>query len=234
MPIFDDGLDPPARTQGDILHKATEAALPLLPIVGLLPGAPQLFQAIIGPPFERRLADWCHTVSGKLRELGANRGFKPEDLSENPGFVDVIMTATQAALRTSQKEKQDALRNAVANAALPGAPELAAQQLFIGLVDRLTDWHLVILKVFQNPVAWRAADGRHLRETSSMMAVIFQAFPELKGRDELVNLVWADLKAAGLHRSGDLNTMMTGAGSMAKRTTEFGDQFLAFISAPVQ
>jgi hypothetical protein len=41
-----------------------------------------------------------------------------------------------------RKGKREAFRNAVLDATSPGAPEVAEQQIFVGLIDTFTDWHV--------------------------------------------------------------------------------------------
>ena len=55
------------------------------------------------------------------------------------------------------------------------------------------------------------------------------AYPELKGHSDLVNIIWGDLKRAGLHNSAELGAVMTGSGLLEKRTTDMGRNFLKFI-----
>lgn len=66
----------------------------------------------------------------------------------------------------------------------------------------------------------------------SLSQVIEVAFPELVGRRDLYDQVWADLAGAGMHRTGSLQTMMTTDGPLQKRTTDIGDRFMKFIESP--
>ena len=49
-----------------------------------------------------------------------------KSLQTNDIFIDTVLKATQAAIRTNQQEKKKALLNAVLNAALPNPPEKGA------------------------------------------------------------------------------------------------------------
>lgn len=66
----------------------------------------------------------------------------------------------------------------------------------------------------------------------SLFSILKNAFPHLQGQAEFTDLIWRDLHNNGLHRSGDLKTMMTGDGLMANRTSDLGKEFLKFISTP--
>lgn len=230
MPIFDQEHRPPEPDGADTEYAVVRAALGGIPVLGS--AAQELLQMIIAPPLARRQAAWAEDIAQAIRRLESTKGIKAEDLRENPAFLDAVLAATQAVVRTSQTEKRKALLNAVVNAALPVAPDVTEQQMFIALVDRLTDWHLRVLAVFQRPTEFLV--GRHYQPaiSSSLGAVIEAAYPELRGRRDLYDRVWSDLAAAGLHRSASLHTMMTPAGTLQKRTTEFGDRFLTFIQSP--
>lgn len=58
-----------------------------------------------------------------------------------------------------------------------------------------------------------------------------KAFPELKNSEDLVDNIWTDLYNKGFV-SGDktlLQTTMTSQGSLEKRATKLGDQFITYI-----
>ena len=77
-------------------------------------------------------------IAEVIRRLEEHKGITPEQLRENPAFIDAVLSATNAAIRTSQEEKRKALRNAVLNSALPDAPDIAIQQTFIATVASVT------------------------------------------------------------------------------------------------
>jgi hypothetical protein len=58
-------------------------------------------------------------------------------------------------------------------------------------------------------------------------------YPELQKRRDFYNLIVRDLHARGLFSSDTVQTMTTGGGMFASRTTRLGDQFLGFIKSPV-
>lgn len=180
----------------------------------------------------RRQAEWAEEVGRAIRQLQERKGITPEELRENPAFIDAVLAATQVAVRTSQEEKRKALLNAITNAGLPGAPELSEQQMFIALVERMTEWHIRLLSLFQSPKERLQGKGYRPALAGSLAGVIEAAYPELRERRDLYDQVWSDLASAGLHRSGSLQTMMTPEGTLQKRTTELGDRFLQFIGAP--
>jgi hypothetical protein len=95
--------------------------------------------------------------------------------------VDAVVTATRIVDRTSQREKIEALRNAVLNSALPAAPDQDIQQLYFALIDNLTPTHLRLLTLLDNPPGWfDARPGLHHPQfgmMSSRTALISAAMP---------------------------------------------------------
>lgn len=224
---------PPKSTKGDTAHAVARAGLSAIPVAG--GAASELFSMLITPPLERRRREWMEEVGKGLGRLEQELGVKLEDLRENPAFIDTAMHASQAAMRNSQREKREALRNAVLHSALPQAPEQALQILFLDLVDAFTEWHLRMLKLFQDPVAW--FERNHTRGPNVGMGalahILTAAFPELGDRRWFYDQLWRDLYTRGLVNTDSLHVMMSGHGLVQPRTTDPGDQFLAFITAPL-
>lgn len=160
---------------------------------------------------------------------------EPEQLANNDVFIDVVMAASQAAIRTSQEKKREALTNAVLNAALPNPPDESRQQIFIGLVDSLTVWHLKILRFFSDPAKAFEEQAKTPPQYSiggSLSQLLTAAYPELANERELYDLIGKDLYGKGLMGIDGFHGTMTGRGAYEKRTTVLGEQFLAFISEP--
>lgn len=61
--------------------------------------------------------------------------------------------------------------------------------------------------------------------TDGLSSILDLAYPELKGRREFYDLLWDDIKRAGLHKISELPITMTGSGLMVPRTTNFGKKF---------
>jgi hypothetical protein len=233
MTLFEPEHKPPEPTEADTAHAVVDTALATIPGLGAI--ASRLFGHIFAPPLERRRREWMEDVAGALRRLEARSDVLLDSLGENEAFIDTVFQATQAAMSTSQHEKRLALRNAVLNAALPGAPDAALQQVFLNLVDSFTDWHLLLLRLFDDPVAWWKREKlRPLNAHfgAALAQVVETAFPELRNRRDFYDQVWKDLNDRGLVATPDLHTMMTEQGVFTSRTTPLGIQFLAFIREP--
>ena len=163
------------------------------------------------------------SVGEKLQKL-ENNGLELETLQENQQFISAAMYASQLALRTHKQEKLEALRNAVINIALGQAPEEAIQNIFLNFVDTLTELHIQILKLFQAPTP---PPGMSM---GGLGNVIEHNMPNLRGQKDLYNQIWKDLYSRGLVSTEGINATMSGQGLGQKRSTNFGDSFLSFIS----
>jgi hypothetical protein len=142
-----------------------------------------------------------------------------------------VQQATQIAMRSHQEEKLEALRNAVRNSALAGAPSDDLQLMFIRFIDELTSWHLRILRLFDDPPAYLEQRGQRTDLSfGGGSTLVERCHPELRGRSELCAQLVRDLQTRGLLLQGNfLNVTMTGAGLMTPRTTALGREFIRFI-----
>ncbi|MDO6514051.1 hypothetical protein [Neptuniibacter sp. 2_MG-2023] len=225
-------IDPVLEPTSEKAHRVTRAALSGVPALG---GAlAEAFNSLIEPPMARRKTEWMGQVTEAINEL-YEKGFVTEqDLQENEKFFTTLVHASNVAIKNHEQEKLDALRNAVLNSALPGAPDDTLQQLFLNLIDSCTSWHIALLKLFQGPEQW-AQENNHKFPSWSMggiTTVIESAYPELRGEQDLYRLVWQELYRNGLFNTDGLGTTMTANGMLSKRTTAIGDKFVAFISPP--
>lgn len=223
-------LDPPEPSKGDIVYATARAGLSSIPLVGA--AAVELLQLLITPPLEKRRTQWMEEVAQTLQDLEQNRGVQLEDLQANDVFIDTVLHASQIALRNSQEEKRQALRNAILNAALPQAPEQSLQQMFLNFVDTFTVWHLRLLKLFHNPKAWFTANNKPFPNlyAGGLSHIVAAAYPGLDR--SFYDQVWRDLYISGLTNTEGLHTMMTAQGLEAQRASDLGGQFLRFIEEP--
>ena len=216
-------IEPPKASKGDLAHTIAKAGLAAIPVLG--GPAAELFQLVIQPPLERRRAEWMAAVGERLQEL-QDAGVQLEDLAENEEFITAAMHASNIALRTHQKEKLEALRNAVLNVAIGQAPDDALQHMFFRWIESLSPLHLRFLKFFQAPAP---QPGLSMGGLSS---VLEHNMPELRGKRHIYDQVWKDLYSSGLVNTETLHATMSGNGLTEKRTSELGDAFIAFIADP--
>lgn len=114
-------------------------------------------------------------------------------------------------------QKQEALRNAIVNSALPGSLGDAERLIFIRYVDELHEWHLKLLGLFANPDDWFVRHGIAAPDLSAgaPSETVLAASPELSGRTDFYNLLWHDLRNRRLVTLEQLETSMTGRSKTA-------------------
>jgi hypothetical protein len=124
-------LTPPKPTSEDTAHMVTKVLMS--PIQGL----PDLFEHVFTPPFQKRLLAWRECVG---------EAFELENLQSNEKFVTIILQATRIAIQNHQKEKLNALRNAIVSSVYHQDISEDLQLIYIRFIDELTPSHLLLLK----------------------------------------------------------------------------------------
>lgn len=221
------------NSPGDYVHSIVKTGLSAIPLIG--GGASELFSLLIAPPVSKRRDKWLVQLAEGLEELKNNvPDFDMNSLVDNEVFITSVLHATQAAIRNHHEEKLLALRNAVLNSAAGIGIDDNIQLLFINLIDSLTPWHLRILHFFQSPGDWFAGNQQEAPNIymGGPSQVLESAFPDLKGRRAFYDILIKDLYSSGLLSIESLHVMMSGDGAMAKRTTDFGDLFVSYVSSP--
>ena len=223
---------PPVADKADAAHAIARAGLGVIPYAGT--AAVELLSVIVTPSLEKRRTEWMEDVGSALRRLESDMGFVLESLQENETFIDAALEASQIAAKTSSEEKRRALLNAILNSALPDPPEESMQKMFLSFIDTLTTWHIKLLYLFNDPPTFFEKKQANLPNISmgASSQMVEAAYPELRGRREIYDLVWKDLYSRALVNSDSLHVMMTGSGVIAKRTTVIGEQFIGFIQSP--
>lgn len=221
----------PSQTKGDTVQAIVRVGLSIIP-----PGAAiaELIDLVIQPALSRRRDGWLNDLAADVDKLNERPNAATlEQLSQNEGFVTVMLSASAAAMRTHQREKLNALRAAVINTALGLAPDEHTQLMFIGFVEQLTALHLRILSYGHDPTGW--FERNHIPKPDIYMgprgAVLEAALPELHGRADVYSQVANELSTRGL-LSGSFSGMVSQQSLYDKLTSPLGDRFLAFITAP--
>ena len=146
-------------------------------------------------------------------------------------MVDICLLATQAALRTSVKEKKDALRNAIIKSAKPVSPELAIQQMFINYVDSFTEWHIKTLDFVNNPKGWAEKNNHKFKDEqgTTIISLLEDAFPELSSINNFYEIIWNDLQSRGLLT---IHSFQSGATeeTIHNHISSTGEAFLIYIA----
>ena len=142
--VDSDQYTPPKSDKGDVAHTLAKAAVSAVPYIG--GPAAELFNLVIVSPLEKRRQAWMEKVADALRLLESRQGLNLEELQTNDTFVNVLIQASSIALRNHQKEKIEALKNAVINSALGINMREEFQLPFIRYIDELIPPHLLLLK----------------------------------------------------------------------------------------
>ncbi len=235
MSTEDKYVVPDDKSKVDVAHSLVKAAVSAVPMVG--GPAAELFSLVIAPPLQKRQIEWMNDVAEGLKALErCVERFKVENLKDNEQFISTVLNANQVAIRNHQKEKREALKNAIFNVAVGHCPDEDTQAMFLHLIDRFTAWHLRILRLFQNPLQLGAEKGMRPERYSfagSRSQLLEEYFPELSGQRQFYDVIVADLSAEGMLGIRDIHGNITGHGMFQKVTTEWGDQFVRFITSPI-
>ncbi|AMR68738.1 hypothetical protein A0T30_13055 [Aquipseudomonas alcaligenes] len=175
-------------------------------------------------------------VGDALNELLDAKVLTEEGLQQNEAFITTVAQASILAIRNHQLEKLEALRNAVLNVAAGHCPEDDLRQLFLNFVDGCTVTHIRLLSLMNGPAEWAKLHGVEFPNwtMAGLSDVIEHALPELCGKESLYRVIWRDLYQQGFVNSDGLGSTMSAAGLMARRTTDIGEQLIAFLSEPAE
>ena len=217
----------PRPRAGDRVYTLARAGLAAVPIVG--GSATELFSLVLAPPLERRRDEWLRELHERLMKLEAHAaGFKLEDLGRNEVFVSAALQATQVALRSHEREKLDALKNALTNIAVGAAPSDDWQQMFLRFIDEFTASHIRVLAFLWNPKVLLQRSGRTGGEFTTPQGALGQMYSNFEAERDFYQQILTDLSAKGLVNVTMLETRMYDVGMV----TPTGKAFLDFIEAP--
>jgi hypothetical protein len=194
--------------------------------------ASELFGMLTAPLLGKRRDEWFEELRLRLNDLTSKvEGLTIESLARNEDFVSVVVDASQTAIKTHQRKKIEALRNAVLNVAVGTAPATDKQSIFLQYVERLQPLHLELLAYMEDPKEHGATWVNHQMGSTSVYEVIYKVFPALCNQFQLVNLVVIDLQSAGFI-AADIRSAMAQAPRFPKWVTFHGEEFLKFIREP--
>lgn len=204
----------------------------------VLPGAgyalQQMVAHFIGEPLQKRREQWFEDVGRGLIELQERfDGFEPSTLNENEEFVSAVYEASHLAMKSAKEYKRQALLNAVLNIALGRTIEETLRGRFMGLIDELSSSHLRVLVVLAGPARYpRCVQVAQGMSMGSQQHIIRAEITPEEISDGLFEIIMNDLNRQALV-DGNLKGIGTSGAFLAKRTTETGDHFLAFIASPL-
>ena len=138
--MSDEKYEVPKSSATDKAYAVAKAGLGSIPYAGA--AAAELLGLIVAPSLEKRRDKWMTEIGDALKQLEEKMGVVFEALQNNDQFIDTAIEATQMAIKTSNTEKREALKNALLNSALQNPPEETVQKMFLSFIDTLTVWHM--------------------------------------------------------------------------------------------
>src|SRR5690606_26652153 len=145
-----DNLKPLSMTKADHAHTGIRAIISAIPVVG----SPFeiIFSKYYPSPIDKRRDNLLQSVYEGLEKLKVQyQELTPESLAKSDVFVTVLLNAISIAIKNHQKEKIEALRNAVLNAAIGIDIDENMQMILLRYVEALTPLHLKLLTLMENP-----------------------------------------------------------------------------------
>lgn len=209
-------------------HTAVKAGLNAIPVAGGMLAA--VFETVFSAPIEKRKEEWLIRLSVTVDELCSRiEDLTPEKLSKNELFISAYLQASNIAIRTHQKEKVDALANAVKNSVLQESIGETKTLIFIRLIDDMTPMHFRILHFLTFAESYiKTLDSRQppnqWKNWGSLSNVWDELFPEIKSSNDLLELIVSDL-----HKFGLINCSHFFEARMTNNGTQLGKQFIEFI-----
>lgn len=216
----------------DVAMATVKGAISGVPVVG------GLFAEYIGLAqdkiADKRMAQWIGMVEEKLQSLQD----KFESLASNELFYSCIQIATVNAMRAYQEEKRLLFANAVYNTAQLDLDD-DKKLLFLSLLDRHTLAGIKLLRYYSES-HYHEEDYIHhggmvtsytMPGTEHPIKSILQDNPEFKNDVNYVKTLSEQLVGDSLISLIDFGTPESPERARRKRTTQLGDEFLAFIAA---
>lgn len=223
MPVDREDIDPIVESTGDKAHRVVRASIGALPVFSGT--AVELFNSLIIPPLEKRKTKWMIDVTESIQNLEKQKLINVSELFQNEEFISFLLNASSAAIKIHQKEKLNALKNAVINMAINQSPEEEIALVFLNLVERFSIKHLKILNVLHQPKVW--AKNNRLTFTNAALAdchaLVNKAFP--KDNVQINSFIINDLQVNNL-----VEISMFDGDPLEKHTTDIGDSFISFIN----
>jgi hypothetical protein len=184
--------------------------------VSLIPTGSAILDIVFTSPISKRKDVWARELSEKVQGLLDN-GLSVEDLQNNEKFIDVVFQTTQIAIKTSQKQKIDALKNAVVNTALDESYDASIIQIFLNLIDELTPLHFNLLANSKASSEFEAARIGGLPQVSWLSLERAQKLYE-NVDERVIRSIFSQFAQQGLFLKVDRAIL-----------TDFGERFMEFI-----
>lgn len=205
-----------------------KGAISLIPGGAFLSEYLTLAQEHVG---EKRMERWIEKVDNVIKDLSE----KIDDLAQNEAFYSCVQVATIGALKTFEIEKMEYYANALYSSARNMNISNEKKLFYLTLLDRYTLSHILILKYFSEnhfdnkPNPTNGIKITHVGGTEKPIVGIIENIPYLDKDSLFVKHITNQLYSDSLIYNVDLDMPVSPKQARAKRTTKYGDEFLAFI-----
>jgi hypothetical protein len=177
-------IDPiPGPSSADWFAGIITAAVSGIPQWWAAPAA-VLFSLITAPLLNSRREEWWEEIRQELNEMHRRIDkLTPEALSKDEVFVSALAQATQAAMRTHEPEKREALKNGIVhmavNAVVGTGPSAVLRRpirgdlelMFLNMIDNFTATHLQVLRCCERPTSAGVERFRNDRDLSDQAII---------------------------------------------------------------
>lgn len=236
-----DNLKP---TFSDIVYRSSRAGLSAVPFIGS--ALSEILGFAVETPIEKRKTKFMLALKSEFDKLKDKGSIDVKELVNNDEFIDVFFQVYDLALKNSQQEKLDALRNAVLNTALGIDVKRDEKMMFLSIINDLTPIHLKVLDLWyhsDNTVdlilveCEKSVKGPTLPEDFGwyLKIDIKFYFVILKQLDMWNLLQHTDNRAhfGTIHNKAVREGIRTNIlSAIEERRTSFGKRFLRFITKP--
>lgn len=208
-------------------------------ISSFMPGgtaAYELITTLVVPLHEKKKREIINDLATRLKRLEDQAQVDFEELAKNEEFNTVITQVILMAQQNHQKEKLEALRNVVINAAVKipnNIIEFDEIEYFMTIIGRINSTHIFLLQLFHNPneVAKDRKNNLSPTLTIDSKQVLEKLYPQLRKKMVLVTQYWKDLNGYGLLKGENITIGRHTKRELQKLTTELGDKFLEMIES---
>lgn len=172
--------------------------------------------------YQRRFEDYQQKVDEQLRMM---KDVQLQQLKDNQMFATVMYIAGQLALKTNETKRQ-LLANAVVNTPSCTLSEDSVV-IMLNCIEKYTLRHLRLLRFLQNPSDYNPKDYM----SASPMRIYYDYYGN--DNEPLDRLVIRDLHADGMINTDSLFTSVIYQGCVEKKTTQLGDNMIAFFGIKI-
>lgn len=227
---YSKGDDEMGNKLTDALIATGKGAVSVFPGGGFLAEYISLAQGYIA---DKRMNEWKLKVEEVLEKIPRSI----DELAQDEAFYSCIQVATMGAMRAYQKEKQELFANALYSSANNIDISTDKKLFYLSLLDSYTLSHIMLLKYFSqnnynendNVIRGGMVTTRVIGGTEHPMKGIVEKMPCFTDDTIFVKHIAGQLCSDSLISIVDFETPVSKERARAKRTTKYGDEFLAFI-----